>query len=192
MCWIVSDFLGQKGTQLVAQNNVNIEAAQQTRTEESKNESMGWNAGVAVSYGIDGLAFGVTAGGNAGKGKGNGTETSYANSHVGSKDSQTIIQSGNTTNIIGGQVQGKGVQVDAKELNVESLQDKAIYKSKQQNIEGQVTVGIGTGVSASHNDIRQIHPVLYKILKENWDLYRHSRRYSRILANFSRETARIR
>ncbi len=146
---IGSDVIGQQGTQLVAQNNVNIQAAQQTRTEESKNESMGWNAGVAVSYGSDGLAFGVTAGGNAGKGKGNGTETSYANSHVGSKDSQTIIQSGNTTNIIGGQVQGKGVQVDAKELNVESLQDKAIYKSKQQNVQGQVTVGYGASASGS-------------------------------------------
>ena len=38
MCWIVSDLLGQQGTQLVAQNNVNIQAAQQTRTEESKNQ----------------------------------------------------------------------------------------------------------------------------------------------------------
>ncbi len=146
---IGSDVIGQQGIQLVAQNNVNIQAAQQTRTEESKNESMGWNAGVAASYGSDGLAFGVTAGGNAGKGKGNETETSYANSHVGSKDSQTIIQSGNTTNIIGGQVQGKGVQVDAKELNVESLQDKAIYKSKQQNVQGQVTVGYGASASGS-------------------------------------------
>lgn len=25
--------------------------------------------------------------------------------------------------------------------------------------------------AALHNDIRQIHPVLYNILKENWDLY---------------------
>ncbi|MCG2921532.1 hemagglutinin repeat-containing protein, partial [Escherichia coli] len=93
--------------------------------------------------------FGVTAGGNAGKGKGNGNVTNYANSHVGSKDSQTILQSGNTTNIIGGQVQGKGVQVDAKELNIESLQNTANYNSTQQNIEGQVTIGIGTGVAAS-------------------------------------------
>lgn len=107
MCWIVSDFLGQKGTKLVADNNVSIKAAEQNSLEESKNESMYWNAGVAVSYGSDGLAFGVTAGGNAGKGKGNGTETSYANSHVGSKDSQTIIQSGNTTNIIGGKCKAK-------------------------------------------------------------------------------------
>ncbi|WOQ35593.1 polymorphic toxin type 47 domain-containing protein [Acinetobacter soli] len=43
-------------------------------------------------------------------------------------------------------MQGKGVQVDAKALNIESLQNTATYNSTQQNIEGQVTVGIGTGV----------------------------------------------
>nr|WP_151839787.1 hemagglutinin repeat-containing protein [Acinetobacter soli] len=126
-----------------------MQAAQQTRTEESKNQSKGWNVGVAASYGPQGGAAGVTAGGNVGKGKSSGSETSYLTSQVGSKDSQTIIQSGNTTNIIGGQVQGKGVKVDAKELNIESLQNTANYNSTQQNIEGQVTVGIGTGVSAS-------------------------------------------
>ncbi|WP_171496162.1 deaminase domain-containing protein [Acinetobacter soli] len=90
----------------------------------------------------------MTAGGNVGKGKSSGSETSYLTSQVGSKDSQTILQSGNTTNIIGGQVQGKGVKVDAKELNIESLQNTANYNSTQQNIEGQVTVGFG-GASAS-------------------------------------------
>lgn len=77
-----------------------------------------------------------------------GVETRYANSHVGSSESQTNIISGNATNIIGGQVQGKGIQIDAKELNIESLQDTATYKSKQQNIEGQATVGLG-GASVS-------------------------------------------
>lgn len=30
--------------------------------------------------------------------------------------------------------QGKGIQISAKKLNVESLQDTATYKSKQQNV----------------------------------------------------------
>ncbi|MBD0222624.1 hemagglutinin repeat-containing protein, partial [Acinetobacter baumannii] len=140
---IGSDVLGQQGTRLAADNNVNIKAAEQNHLEESKNESAGWNAGVAVSYGSNGLAFGVTAGGNVGKGKGDGSETSYLTSHVGSKDSLTTISSGNATNIIGGQVQGKGVQIEADNLNVESLQNKADYKSKQQNVSGQATVGYG-------------------------------------------------
>jgi filamentous hemagglutinin len=139
---IGSDVLGQQGTRLVADNNVNIKAAEQNHIEESKNESAGWNAGVTVS---NQTGFGVTAGGNLGKGKGNGTDTSYVNSHVGSKDSLTTITSGKTTNIIGGQVQGKGVQIEVDNLNVESLQDKATYKSKQQNMSAQVSVGFSGG-----------------------------------------------
>ncbi|MDV7568602.1 hemagglutinin repeat-containing protein [Acinetobacter baumannii] len=139
---IGSDVLGQQGTRLAADNNVNIKAAEQNHIEESKNESAGWNAGVTVS---NQTGFGVTAGGNLGKGKSNGTDTSYVNSHVGSKDSLTTITSGKTTNIIGGQVQGKGVQIEADNLNVESLQDKATYKSKQQNMSAQVSVGFSGG-----------------------------------------------
>ncbi|QNW95819.1 hemagglutinin repeat-containing protein [Acinetobacter seifertii] len=145
-----SDVLGQQGTRLAADNNVNIKAAEQNHIEESKNESAGWNAGVTVS---NKTGFGVTAGGNLGKGKGNGTDTSYVNSHVGSKDSLTTITSGKTTNIIGGQVQGKGVQIEADNLNVESLQDKATYKSKQQNMSAQVSVGFSGGsVSGSFSN----------------------------------------
>ncbi|WP_353167006.1 hemagglutinin repeat-containing protein [Acinetobacter sp.] len=135
---IGSDVVGMQGTHLAADHDVNIKAAEQKTIEASGNKSAGWNAGVSVS---SQTGFGVTAGGNLGKGKGNGTDTSYVNSHVGSKDSSTTISSGNATNIIGGQVQGKGVQIDANELNIESLQDKATYKSKQQNISGQVSVG---------------------------------------------------
>ncbi|MBK5648141.1 MAG: hemagglutinin repeat-containing protein, partial [Acinetobacter sp.] len=139
---IGSDVIGMKGTNLAADNDVNIKAAEQKMIEESGNKSSGWNAGVTVS---NQTGMGITAGGNLGKGKGSGTDTSYVNSHVGSKDSSTTISSGNATNIIGGQVQGKGVQIDANELNIESLQDKATYKSKQQNISGQVSVGFSGG-----------------------------------------------
>ncbi len=142
---IGSDVVGMQGTHLAADHDVNIKAAEQKTIEASGNKSAGWNAGVSVS---NQTGFGVTAGGNLGKGKGNGTDTSYVNSHVGSKDSSTTISSGNATNIIGGQVQGKGVQIDANELNIESLQDKATYKSKQQNISGQVSVGTN-GANAS-------------------------------------------
>ncbi|EXE52795.1 hemagluttinin repeat family protein [Acinetobacter sp. 766875] len=145
-----SDVLGQQGTRLAADNNVNIKAAEQNHIEESKNESAGWNAGVTVS---NQTGFGVTAGGNLGKGKSNGTDTSYVNSHVGSKDSLTTITSGKTTNIIGGQVQGKGVQIEADNLNVESLQDKVTYKSKQQSMSAQVSVGFSGGsVSGSFSN----------------------------------------
>ncbi|WP_416384700.1 hemagglutinin repeat-containing protein, partial [Snodgrassella sp. B3088] len=84
----------------------------------------------------------MTAGANRGKGHGNGDETSYRNSHIGSSSGNTSLISGGATNI-------KGVQIDAAELNIESLQDTAKYNSKQQNISGQVTVGYGASASAS-------------------------------------------
>ena len=134
---IGSDVVGLQGTYLAADNDVNIKAAEQKVIEESNNKSSGWNAGVTIS---NQTGLGVTAGGNLGKCKGNGADTSYVNSHVGSKDSLTTI-----SNIIGGQVQGKSIQIDANELNVESLQDKATYKSKQQDISGQISVGTNGG-----------------------------------------------
>lgn len=108
---IGSDVAGKGGTFLVADNQVNIVAAKEYAQERSQNRSSGWNAGVAVSYGSNGFAFGVTAGGN----------------------------------------KGKGVTIDADELNVVSLQDKSTYDSRQENISGSVTVGYGFSGSASYN-----------------------------------------
>ena len=148
---IGSDVAGSRGTHLQADNEINLLAAEQSHSERSSNKSSGWNAGVAISYGSGGASLGVTAGGNLGKGHGNGDETSYRNSHVGSSSGSTSLSSGGATNIIGAQVIGKGVSIDAAELNIASLQDKAKYDSKQQNISGQVTVGYGASGSASYS-----------------------------------------
>ncbi|WP_423729193.1 hemagglutinin repeat-containing protein [Histophilus somni] len=146
-----SDVSGQQGTLLQAEDEINLRAAKQTHQERSQNKSAGFNAGVAVSYGSNGLAFGFTAGGNYGKGYGNGDETTWRNSHIGDKHSQTHIMSGGDTAIKGAQVRGKGVQVQAQNLNIESLQDTMTYKGKQMNVKGQVTVGYGFSASANFN-----------------------------------------
>ncbi len=104
-----------------------------------------------MSYGSDGFAFGVTAGGNYGKGYGNGDETTWRGSHIGDKHSQTVIQSGGDTTLRGAQVQGKGITANVENLNIESLQDTMTYKGKQMNVSGQVTVGYGFSGSASYN-----------------------------------------
>ncbi len=105
---------------------------------------------MAVSYGEGGAAFGVTAGANAGKGYGNGDEVSWRNSHVGDMDGQTRITSGGTTTLRGGQVLGKGVDITAENLNIESLQDTMQYEGKQMNLGGQVTVGFGFSGSGNY------------------------------------------
>ncbi|KAE9528419.1 hemagglutinin repeat-containing protein, partial [Testudinibacter aquarius] len=147
-----SDVAGLEGTVLQTAGKIAITAAEQHHQERSKNSSQGWNAGVAVSYGSDGFAFGVTAGGNLGRGYGNGDERSWVNSHVGLQESNTTIISGGDTNIVGGVVRGKGIHTDiGGDLAIASLQDSLQYTGKQQNIRGQVTVGYGVSGSASYN-----------------------------------------
>ena len=145
-----SDVSGKQGTFLEADNDINITAAEQTHKERSTNKSSGFNAGVAIKV-SNGVAAGITVGGNRGKGYGNGDETTYVASHVGDSQSKTVIQAGGDANIIGSQVKGKRVEVNAQNLNIESLQDTATYKGKQMNVSGSVTVGYGASVGGSFN-----------------------------------------
>ena len=145
-----SDISGKQGTTLIADNQVNIKATEQNHQERSTNKSSGFNAGVAIKV-SNGAAAGVTLGGNYGKGYGNGDETSYVASHVGDSQSKTVINAGGDANLIGSQVKGKRVEVNAQNLNIESLQDTATYKGKQMNGSGSVTVGYGASVGGSFN-----------------------------------------
>ncbi|MFZ7203305.1 hemagglutinin repeat-containing protein [Avibacterium avium] len=142
-----ADVSGQSGTHLSAEGNVNILAADENHLERSKNKSSGFNFGVAIQFG-NGIAAGITAGGNVAKGYGNGESQAWVASIVGDKHSQTSIRSGKEANIIGSQVQGKGVEVTAENLNIKSLQDTMKYEGKQESISGQITVGVG-GASVS-------------------------------------------
>ena len=145
-----SDISGKQGTTLIADNQVNIKATEQNHQERSTNKSSGFNAGVAIKV-SNGAVAGATLGGNYGKGYGNGDETSYVASHVGDSQSKTVIQAGGDANLIGSQVKGKRIEVNAKNLNIESLQDTATYKGKQMNASGSVTVGYGASVGGSFN-----------------------------------------
>lgn len=149
---IGSDVGGKGGTKLKADNKVNLLAAKQVKGEKSKNTSSGWNAGASVSYSNNGLSLGATAGANAGKGHGNGEYVTYRNTHVGDASSQTSIESGGATNLKGAEVTGKGVDITASELNVESLQDTSVYGSKQRNVSAQVTAGYGVSASGSYGE----------------------------------------
>ena len=62
-----SDISGKQGTTLMADNQVNIKAAEQNHQERSTNKSSGFNAGVAIKV-SNGAAVGATLGGNYGKG----------------------------------------------------------------------------------------------------------------------------
>ncbi|MDA3979221.1 hemagglutinin repeat-containing protein [Gallibacterium sp. AGMB14963] len=147
-----SDIAGQQGTTLLTQGNLDITAQQQTHSEQSQNKSSGWNAGVAVNYNsAGGASLGITVGGNAGKGYSNGEETTWVNSHIGDKQSQTTLISGKDLTIQGGQVVGDSVKVQADNLNITSLQDTATYQGKQKQTSAQMTVGYGASLSGNYN-----------------------------------------
>ena len=145
-----SDISGKQGTTLVADNQVNIKAVEQNHQERSTNKSSGFNAGVAIKV-SNGVAIGVTAGGNYGKGYGNGDETTYVASHVGDSQSKTVVKADGDVTLAGSQVKGKGVELDAENLKIESLQDKSSYHGKQMNVSASVTVGYGFAAGGSFN-----------------------------------------
>ncbi|TCP94918.1 filamentous hemagglutinin [Cricetibacter osteomyelitidis] len=147
---IGSDVSGKQGTTLTADNDINLNAQQQTHKERTQNKSSGFNAGVAIAVG-NGVSFGITAGGNYGKGYGNGDDVTYRHAHLGDSSSQTTINAGNNATLKGAQVQGKSVTLNAENLTIESLQDTMKYQGKQMNVSGQVTVGYGASGSASYN-----------------------------------------
>ena len=62
-----------------------------------------------------------------------------------------MINAGGDANIIGSQVKGKRVELNAENLNIESLQDKSSYHGKQMNASGSVTVGYGFAAGGSFN-----------------------------------------
>ena len=145
-----SDVSGKQGTFLSADNQVIVKAVEQNHKERSTNKSSGFNAGVAIKVG-SGVAAGFTLGGNYGKGYGNGDETTYVASHVGDSQSKTVINAGGDVTLAGSQVKGKRVELDAENLNIESLQDKSRYHGKQMNVSGSVTVGYGFSAGGSFN-----------------------------------------
>ena len=70
---------------------------------------------------------------------------------MGDSQSKTVIHAGGDANIIGSQVKGKRVELNAENLNIESLQDKSRYHGKQMNMQGSVTVGYGFAAGGSFN-----------------------------------------
>ncbi|MCR6480417.1 hemagglutinin repeat-containing protein [Variovorax sp. ZS18.2.2] len=134
-----SDITAARNATLVADNEVNILAAKNDAERHSKNSSS--SASVGVSVGTSGLMF--NAGASGGKGKSDGSDTSYTNSHVKAGDTVNIV-SGGDTNIRGGVVEANRVNADiGGNLLIESLQDTSKSDSKQQSAGGSISIGAG-------------------------------------------------
>lgn len=146
---------------LIADNQVNLLAARNITTLNSKNKMS--SASVGVSVGTSGFA--VTANGSRGDGKANGIDVTYTNATVDGGDAagdKVEIVSGTNTTLRGAVVSGN--QVVAKvgttgqgNLNIESLQDISTYKSNQSSRGFSASAGPGNyggSISASNSKIK--------------------------------------
>jgi filamentous hemagglutinin len=147
-----SDLKAGNNVNLQADNAVNLLAEQNTAQQHSTNHNT--SASVGVSIGTDGLLLNVGASG--GRGKANGSDSTWANTHVEAGQNLNLTSGGDTT--LKGAV-AKGQQVTARvggKLNVQSLQDTSTFDSKQQSLGGSVSVGYGKtggGISASQTTV---------------------------------------
>ncbi|WP_107310444.1 hemagglutinin repeat-containing protein [Burkholderia metallica] len=142
---------------LAADGKVNLEAAESTSSQSSKNSGGSFGVGVSIGGGKqNGIAF--TAGVAGNRGNTDGNSTAWTNTHVTAGDTLTI-RSGGDTNIKGAVASGKQVVADVGgNLNVESLQDTDHYNSKQQGAGVSVSVCVPplcTGPSSVSGNISQ-------------------------------------
>ncbi|WP_227791675.1 hemagglutinin repeat-containing protein [Burkholderia sp. BE17] len=146
---------------LKADGKVNLQAAQNTDSQRST--SSGSSAGIGVTLGVgqqNGLSFQLGVSGN--RGNGNGSDTTYTNTHVAAGNKLTL-ESGGDTNLIGAVASGKQVVADVGgNLNVQSLQDTSKYDSKQQSAGVSISVCVppfcyGTSSGSANFSQQKMH-----------------------------------
>ncbi len=125
--------------QLSADNKVNLLAAKNTTEQHGTNKNS--SASIGVSFGTDG--FLVTASASRGRGKADGNDVTWTNTHV-DAGNQLSIRSGGDTTLQGAVASGKQVIADVGgNLKIESLQDTSQFASTQQSVGGSISVGVG-------------------------------------------------
>ena len=134
-----SDIVGNH-IHLEADNDIHIWATEEKETQKSSQSSKGGSLGVSLSAGsvvsVDGKFY-------AGKGKENGSTTSYRASAVNANDTLTM-KSGKDTDLIGSTVSGNKVKADVYgNLNIESLQTKKEYS--EENISAGMSFSTAAG-----------------------------------------------
>jgi filamentous hemagglutinin len=159
---IGSDLRATGNIMLKADNQANLLAAQDLESQHSDSKSVSADAGIGASIGTNGMSYGFTANASVGRGTVDGDGTTQANTHV-AAGSLLTITSGGDTNVKGAVASGSQVVADVKgNLNIESLQDKATFDSKNQSVSVGGTVGVGASFSGSvnqskaHNDYASV------------------------------------
>jgi filamentous hemagglutinin len=128
---IGSDIAAGDNVILLADNTVNLLAAADTASQHSDSKSSGANIGVGIALGGAQNGLTLELGASKGRGKTDGDDVTYANTHV-HAGKTVLLQSGGDTNLKGGVLAGDTVLASiGGDLNIESLQDRNTYDSKQ-------------------------------------------------------------
>ncbi len=113
------------------------------------------SVGVGMELGAKG-GMGVTLAGSVGRGKGNGKDTTWQETHI-TSGHEAQLKSGSDTNIIGAIVAAPKVTADVGgHLTIASMQDTSIYQNKQQSAGGSITFGpkVTGSVNLSNSNIK--------------------------------------
>ncbi|HHV70974.1 MAG TPA: hemagglutinin, partial [Ochrobactrum intermedium] len=136
---------------LSAEDEISLRAAANTADQKSSNKNSSGSIGISI-----GANTGITVGASAGRGKADGEDLVYTNTHVTAGETLTL-QSGGDTTLKGAVARGERVVADiGGDLLIESLQDTSRYESKQKSLGGSITVGVGVSgsVSASSSKVK--------------------------------------
>ncbi|MDV3468485.1 hemagglutinin repeat-containing protein [Stenotrophomonas sp. C3(2023)] len=144
-----SDINAGNNAYLRADGDIALLAAQNIQDTQRNSSAASGGVGVAISIGSGGMAAGITANASGARGKGEGTDVSWTNSHVNAGNT-LVLESGGDTTLRGAVASGRQVIAEVGgDLNIESLQDTSTFHSKDTSAGGSVTVGVGFSGSAS-------------------------------------------
>ncbi|GAB2915451.1 hypothetical protein GCM10027093_62610 [Paraburkholderia jirisanensis] len=134
-----SDITAGNNAALNAEGNITLQAAQNTSRTRGENSGSSGSIGVTIGLGqSNGIS--LQAGVSGTKGRGNGDDVTWTNTHVNAGNTLTL-QSGGDTNLKGAVADARQVVADVGgNLNIESLQDTSHYDSKQ--VAGGVSVSV--------------------------------------------------
>ncbi len=155
-----SDLTAGDDLRLTAQNDIELLAAANTQQLRSSNKSSSASIGVSIGISSKGTASGpaLTAGFSQAKGKANGDDLFWSNTHLTAGDTLTLT-SGNDTTLRGATASGKQITADiGGDLKLESLQDTSTYDSKQKSAGISIAISpagvpVGGGISGSGSKI---------------------------------------
>ncbi|CAB3749046.1 hemagglutinin repeat-containing protein [Paraburkholderia humisilvae] len=136
---IGSNLSAANNTTLIAAGDINLHAAQSADSVSGTNSGSSASIGATLALGEQtGLSFQLGVSGT--KGNGNGSDTTWTNTHVTAGNTLTL-QSGGDTNLIGAVADAQHVVANVGgDLNIASLQDVSHYDSKQTG--GGVSISV--------------------------------------------------